>query len=93
MYIVKDDHLILSVIIKTNSKQNVIINIFDNKLKIAIHAKPVQGKANKILIKFLAQTLNISQNAVEIIRGETSNIKSIKLPLNVQVELDKIISK
>jgi uncharacterized protein (TIGR00251 family) len=91
VYSIKDDYLILPVIIKTNAKQNSIMNIFDGKLKIALNAKPVQGKANQTLIKFLAKMLNIPQSAVEIIRGDTNSVKMIKLPLSIRDELDSLV--
>ena len=91
IYTIKEDNLLLSVTIKTNAKQNKIISLLDNKFKIALNAKPIQGKANLVLIKFLANTLNIPQNQIIIFRGETSSIKIIKLPLSVKIQIDQII--
>ncbi|MHC4773598.1 MAG: DUF167 domain-containing protein [Planctomycetota bacterium] len=42
--------------------------------KIKIAAPPEKGKANKMMIAFLAEALNIKKNAVRIRSGQTSNI-------------------
>ncbi|MHC5191346.1 MAG: DUF167 domain-containing protein, partial [Planctomycetota bacterium] len=47
--------------------------------KIKIAAPPEKGKANKMMIAFLAEALNIKKNAVRIRSGQTSNIKQVLL--------------
>ncbi len=63
--------------IKPNAKANKIIAYQGDQLKIAIKAPPVDGKANKELIVFLAEHLHIPKNCIEIIRGKGSPIKQI----------------
>lgn len=48
-------------------------------LKCYLKSAPEQGKANIELIKYLAKSLNLTQNEVEIIAGATSRHKKIKL--------------
>ncbi len=50
----------------------------DGTLRIRIAAPPVEGKANKVLIAFLAKVLGVRKNKIEIVAGERG--------------LDKIIS-
>lgn len=45
------------------------------QLKIAIHAPPLDGRANLALIAFLAETFSLPKNAVEILSGELSRSK------------------
>ncbi len=47
--------------------------------KIKLKASPVDGEANKELIKFLSKEWKIPQSNIEIIRGKTSKIKTIEL--------------
>ena len=48
-------------------------------LKIYLTAVPVDGKANKELIKLLAEKLGISKNRIEIIKGEKSKEKVVEV--------------
>ncbi len=47
------NNIIIKVRIITNSSQNRIIGVYNDSLKIAITASPVEGKANKKFIIFL----------------------------------------
>lgn len=49
------------------------------QLKIAVHAPPVEGRANEALIQFLAETFSISKNSVALISGELSRSKVFAL--------------
>lgn len=44
-------------------------------LKLSIKAPPEHGKANAAIIEFLAQEWNVSKDALQIIRGVSSNRK------------------
>jgi uncharacterized protein (TIGR00251 family) len=44
-------------------------------LKIAVHAPPIEGRANQALIAFLVETFDLPKNAVELISGELSRSK------------------
>lgn len=46
---------------------------------IRIMAKAIDGKANKSIIEFLAEKLNLKKKDIEIIRGEKSGKKIISI--------------
>jgi len=48
-------------------------------MKIYINARPVDGKANQALIKFLAKHYNVSKSNIEITKGEKSRNKTIEI--------------
>jgi uncharacterized protein len=45
------------------------------QLKIAVHAPPLEGRANQALIAFLAETFSVPKSAVELVSGELSRSK------------------
>ncbi len=49
-------------------------------LKLRIAAPPVEGKANKEIVLFLAKTLGLSKSAVELVHGTSGRIKMVELP-------------
>ena len=51
----------------------------DGTIKIDIAAAPEDGKANAALIVFLAEEFGVAKSHVEIISGETSRRKLVKI--------------
>jgi uncharacterized protein len=45
------------------------------QLKIAVHAPPLEGRANDALIAFLAETFGLPKSSVELLSGELSRSK------------------
>jgi uncharacterized protein len=60
-----------------NSSSDTVVLGPDRKLAVKITSPPVEGKANKALIKFIAKKLGVPQAAVSIQRGEHSREKSL----------------
>jgi uncharacterized protein YggU (UPF0235/DUF167 family) len=54
-------------------------------LKCYLKSAPEQGKANKELIKMLADALSIEQKRINIIGGLTSRTKRIKIDLAITI--------
>lgn len=79
-YRIKNDYLLISVKIKPNAKNNEITGLEDDYLKISLHAQPIEGKANKMLIDYLSKRFAIPKKLIKIIRGEHNNYKCIELP-------------
>lgn len=60
-----------------NAKHTRVDGIIGSQLKIRVHAPPVDGKANKEVISFLAKTLKIRKSQVKITAGETARDKTV----------------
>ena len=69
--------VILAVKVVPRASKNEITGILGDTLKIRLQAPPVEGKANKALIDFLADVLQISKKMLEIKGGETGRNKHI----------------
>ena len=69
----------LSVRIQPNASKNEVVGRVDDVLKIRITAPPVDGKANKECIKFLAKVLRVSKSQVLIIGGERARSKIVQV--------------
>ena len=65
----------LIVQIQPNAKQNEVTGFLDNILHLKIAAPPVEGKANRELIKFLSELLDISKSNIILEKGATSKKK------------------
>ena len=51
----------------------------DGALRVRLHAPPVDGKANLALQTWLADALGIAKRDVELIRGQTSKRKQLRV--------------
>jgi len=61
------------------SSKTEIVEEKDNFLKIKLCAIPEKGKANEALIRFLSKHFGVSKSNIQIVKGETSRDKIIKI--------------
>lgn len=69
----------IRVKIVPGSSKTQISGILDDMLKVKIAAPPEKGKANKSLIAFLAKSLGVKKNDVEIVSGKTNSVKMLRI--------------
>ncbi|MCD6559552.1 MAG: YggU family protein [Palaeococcus sp.] len=78
MHMIKEtkDGVILMIYVQPKAKRNEIdgIDEWRKRLKVKIKAPPVEGKANKEVVKFFSKLFG---REVVIIRGETSREKDL----------------
>jgi hypothetical protein len=78
----------ITVKVKPNAQKNEIKRWFDETTcKIAVTAPPTDGQANKELISYLADTLNVPRQSVNIIHGHGGRKKLLELPDETQSKL------
>lgn len=69
----------LAVRAQPGAKKTTITGVYGEgataQLKIAVHAPPLEGRANFALVTFLAETFSIPRSAVELTSGELSRSK------------------
>lgn len=88
---VSEDCLILSLHIQPRASKSGISGVQENALKIRLTSPPVDGAANKLCREFLADLFGVSKSSVEIIAGETSRLKRVRITSNDPEQLKKII--
>ena len=69
----------ISVRVSPNSKQTKIDGFHGERLKIRLHAPPVDGKANKELLLFIAERLGVRKSQCAITQGEASRDKVVSI--------------
>ncbi|XOF32721.1 MAG: DUF167 domain-containing protein [Candidatus Electrothrix sp. YB6] len=74
-----DGSLLLSLYVQPRSARNEIAGLHGDAVKLRLTAPPVDGKANKAVITFLAKCFKIPKSAVQIRSGQQSRIKKILL--------------
>ena len=71
--------VLLSIKLQPRAPKNEIGQPLGDELKIKVTAPPVDAAANQALIELLAEKLDCARGRVELIRGQTSRHKTIKL--------------
>jgi len=86
------DSLFLDMKVVPNKKQNSIVKCEgEYSFKVELKAKPVEGRANQELIRYLAKVLGIRQNQIIIVRGIHSHKKILRIEgTEKQKLLDKL---
>ena len=70
---------LLAVKLQPRASKNEIGEPLGDELKIKVTAPPVDAAANQALVELLAETLGCSRGKVELIRGQTSRHKTLRL--------------
>ena len=73
----KDSGIIIPVKVQPNASKERIVGEYNGQLKIAVTAAPEKGKANKAIIKLLAEKLGTKISSIRVISGETSREKRL----------------
>lgn len=83
---IHDESITLSLYIQPGAKSTQISGLHDKSLKIRLAAPPVEGKANTALIAFLAKTLSVSKNKIQLDSGSLSRHKIVTINENFNQE-------
>ena len=70
----------LTLRVTPRAKNTAITEITDELIRIRIQSPPVDGKANKVLLKTLAKWLSLPASHLTLISGEKSRIKRVLIP-------------
>ena len=76
---VQTDGVWLSIKLQPRASANEIGEALGNELRVKVTAPPVDSAANEALVRFLAEELDCPRNRVELVRGQTSRHKVVKL--------------
>lgn len=71
--------IVFSLRVVPRASKSEIIGEHDGALKVRIASPPVDGAANAELVKFLAKQFGVSKSDVEIVGGQTSRTKLIRI--------------
>jgi len=75
----QSDGVLLSVKLQPRASANEIVGAMGNELRIKVTAPPVDSAANEALVRFLAEKLDCARSCVELVRGQTSRHKVVKV--------------
>lgn len=69
--------LLLPVLGQPGARRNAVVGIHDGRLKIAVTQVAEKGKANKEILKVLAEFLDLPKGNLSVAAGDTTSRKTI----------------
>jgi len=75
----KDGAVTLKIRVQPRAGRTEIIGEHAGTLKMKIAAPPVDGKANEECRRFLARLLGVNASSIEIVMGESSRDKIVRI--------------
>jgi uncharacterized protein (TIGR00251 family) len=68
--------------VSAGASRRRILGVHGGALKLSVKAPPERGKANKDVVSLVAETFGLTPSDVEILSGETSPDKVVRLALS-----------
>ena len=69
----------LAVSVSPNARRTQIDGLHDGALRVRLAAPPVDGKANAELMRFMADAFGVPVRNVDLVRGESSRQKVVRI--------------
>ncbi len=73
------DTFIIALHCQPGAKKTEVQGEHDGRLKLRLAAPPVEGKANEALIQWLSKTLEIRRANIELLAGDLSRLKRVRV--------------
>ena len=73
----KGSGVVLHLRVQPKSSRNQFIVEPSGQIRLAITAPPLDGKANKTVVQFIAKEFGMPKRCVELLSGEKSRDKSV----------------
>ena len=71
--------MILHLRAKPNARQNQLLRAADGSLTVRLQAPPQDGRANAVLLAFLAETFGVPKSSVTLLSGHTAPFKKVEI--------------
>ncbi len=73
------DSFIIALHCQPGAKKTEVQGEHDGRLKLRLAAPPVEGKVNEALIQWLSKTLEIRRANIELLAGDLSRLKRVRV--------------
>lgn len=73
------DAIVISLHVQPGAKRTEIVGEHGDALKLRLASPPVDGKANAVLIEFLAQRCGVPRLQIELISGAAARQKRVRI--------------
>ena len=86
-------NLLFSVKVQPKASANRVLGEHGGALKVAVTAPPEKGKANAAVIALLSKALGVPKSSIQIVRGDTSRTKTLRVCGRTNRELTELVER
>ena len=83
---------VLDVVVHPGARDDTVGPMHGGALKISVREPPDKGKANRAVLELLARALGVPKSNLELLRGEGSRRKSIRVHGLNREALDNLLA-
>jgi uncharacterized protein (TIGR00251 family) len=91
-FIEKDGAVIFTIRVVPRASKSEIVGEVEGNLKVRISAPPVEGAANKEVVRVLAKAFGLAKSNVVIVAGQTSKTKRIRITGVTAAQMTNVLS-
>jgi len=73
------DGTFIEIVVQPRASREGIGPVQGDRLKVRVHAPPVEDAANEAVVRLLAETLGMPRSAVTLAAGRTGRRKTVKI--------------
>lgn len=77
----------LAINLQPRASKQRVIGVHGTELKVSVTAPPVDAAANRALLLFMADLFHVPRSGVELVKGQTSRHKIIRVKGVKSIEL------
>jgi len=81
----------LSVRAQPRASRSEVAGEHDGALKVRLAAPPVDGEANRELVRFLAKLLDVARSRVTVVAGETGRNKVVEVAGLTVADVERLL--
>ena len=86
-YSEENSSITLKIKAQPNASRSEFAGLYgEDAIKVRVAAPAVEGAANKELIRFIAKSFKVPKSSIELISGQSSKIKLIRLKKSQKLE-------
>ena len=89
--LLSDETALLRVRLTPRSGRDAIVKRESALLYVRVAAAPVEGAANRALVELISRTLHTAESRIELVSGESSRDKTLRIRGFTQDELDTLV--
>lgn len=91
MIIENGESILLKIRVVPRASRSEIVGEHDGALRLRIASPPVGGAANAEVIKLIAKTLGVAKSTIDIVSGQTSKTKQLRITGVAAAEVRRIL--
>ena len=73
------DRLLCRLRVQPRASKSGLTGVVGDRLKLKVHAPPVDGAANAAVLRWAAETFGVKRSAVDIVSGTNARDKTLRI--------------